>query len=262
MLSAIGVLLLSVVPGALSVGAVRSGHLQAQPGKSKTAQAAIVNAKNPPPATYEDDEIRLQLPAGWMIATKEHPAVAPSLGPEHYITGNGRLLLMKNGYTLSLAYNTGHTSGIVGGRFVEILAIPWLDSDQAWTCSLSLVQSPEPANRALMFVNLSFHTGDEAVREKCDIHKDLGYWTKHGTEKEFIGEQRWLAGYFTTADGGWFFQSDGAACGEKAYALTTSAETPEELPPVSDPVLQKMITEAIDIVGSVSYKRCPPAMIR
>lgn len=73
-----------------------------------------------------------------------------------------------------------------------------------------------------------------------------------------MGEQRWFAGYFTTADGGWFFDSEGDSCGQKVYTLTSRAQTPEGLPSPDDPSLRKVIQEAIDIVDSIQYKRCPP----
>jgi len=74
-----------------------------------------------------------------------------------------------------------------------------------------------------------------------------------------VGERRWFGGYFTTEDGGWFFESEGDACGEKAYTLTFEADSPDMLPVMGDSQLRRIIHEAIDIVDSIHYKRCPPA---
>jgi hypothetical protein len=74
-----------------------------------------------------------------------------------------------------------------------------------------------------------------------------------------VGYQRWFAANFTSASGGWFFASDGSGCGDKVYTLTSKAKTPEELPDPNDPNLKKTIAEAIDIVDSIQYKRCPPS---
>ena len=150
-------------------------------------------------------------------------------------------------------------SGIEGGRFIEVLRIPWLDTGAAEDCSLHLSQSAQPASRTLMFLNIIFRTDDPEVRGTCGIQKALGYWTDKGGGRQIVGDQRWFAGSFTTADGGWFFESDGTNCGKKAYTLTSKAKTPEELPVVGDSDLKKIVTEAIDIVDAIHYKRCPPA---
>ena len=108
-----------------------------------------------------------------------------------------------------------------------------------------------------MFVNIIFRTDDPEVRGKCGIPKALGYWTDKEGVRQIVGEQRWFAGFFTTAEGG-FFQYQGASCGEKAYTLTSKAKSPDELPVPDDRELRKTIAEAIDIVNSIHYKRCAP----
>jgi hypothetical protein len=70
--------------------------------------------------------------------------------------------------------------------------------------------------------------------------------------------KRWLAGYFTDADGNWFFRSKDASCGWKAYTLTTDALRPRELPDDKNQQLRETIDEAIYIVDSIEYKRCAP----
>lgn len=255
----IAVLFLLLVSGAVNCGLALKVDAQAPSTKSRTAETESAHAGRTSPKVFEDDEIKIRIPVGRIIATGDHPAVAPYDGTGSSITqAKGKLLLSKNGYTLALAYDTEHASGIMGGRFIEMLRIPWLGADEAWDCSLYLGGYPQPASRTLMFMNITFRTDDTKVRETCGIPKDLGYLTNEGGEKHFVGEQRWFAGYFTTAGGGWFFQSDGNGCGDKAYTLTSKAETPDELPAVGDPDLKKTIAEAIDIVDSIHYKRCPP----
>lgn len=95
------------------------------------------------------------------------------------------------------------------------------------------------------------------MQEKCGIPKPLGSWVQNGAVQDLVYD-RWFAGYFTTARGGWFFESDGAGCGEKAYTLVSSARTPEELPVEREVKLRKMISSAIDVVNSIHYKRCAP----
>lgn len=241
-----------LVSGAVNGGLAPNSDAQVPSAKPRTSETETAQARPASPKVYEDDEVKIPIPAGWMIATGDHPAVISQ-------AKSGLLLLAKNGYTLALAYHTEHASGIVGGRFIEVLRIPWLSADEAWDCSLHLGSYPQPASRTLMFINIFFPTGDPEVREKCGIKKALSYWTNEGGTRQIVGEQRWFAGRFTTAEGGWFFESDGTNCGKKAYTLTSKAKTPEELPVVGDPDLKKIVTEAIDIVDSVHYKRCPPA---
>lgn len=254
-------ILLLVVSGAANFGLAFNSQAQAPSKKAKAEESE--NARRTSQKVYEDDEVRIEIPVGWTIATGDHPAVASYEGAGSSIVhADGRVLLAKNGYTLALAYHTEQVSGIIGGRFIEVLRIPWLSADEAWDCSLHLGSYPQPASKTLMFMNTFFPTGDPEVREKCGIKKALSYWTNDGGTRQIVGEQRWFAGSFTTADGGWFFESDGANCGKKAYTLTSKAKTPEELPVVGDPVLKKIVTEAIDIVDSIHYKRCAPAAPR
>ena len=110
-----------------------------------------------------------------------------------------------------------------------------------------------------MFNNLIVDSGLSEVRQNCRIRKDLGNWVDQDTSESFVGERRWFGGYFTTEDGGWFFESEGDACGEKAYTLTFEADSPDMLPVMGDSQLRRIIHEAIDIVDSIHYKRCPPA---
>lgn len=249
-----------LVSGAVNGGLAPNSDAQVPSAKPRTSETETAQTRPTSPKVYEDDEVKIPIPADWKIATDDHPAVAPYDGAgSSIISAKGKLLLAKNGYTLALSYHTEQVSGIIGGRFIEVLRIPWLSVDEAWDCSLHLRSYPQPATRTLMFINIFFPTGDPEVREKCGIKKALSYWTNEGGTRQIVGEQRWSAGSFTTAEGGWFFESDGTNCGKKAYTLTSKAKTPEELPVVGAPDLKKIVTEAIDIVDSVHYKRCPPA---
>jgi hypothetical protein len=206
---------------------------------------------------YEDDEIKLQIPAGWLIATGDHPAPTNAEGSALSLA-NQKLTLLKNGYTLALDYQAEHASGIEGGRFLEVFNIPWLeDSAVATSCSQYLRSIPQPASRTLMLMSLTFRTGDPNVRQICAIQKNLGHWSNQ--EERNVGEERWFGAYFTTATEGWFFPAVGAGCREKSYTLTSQAKTLEELPSADDPALKKTLAEAIDIVDSIHYKRCPPS---
>jgi len=243
--------LIFIICAALSWGVPLNVVAQASATKPKSAEKPKLRRASP--RTYEDDEIRLRIPPDWTIPTGNHSAVGSSVAAGPSITqAKRKLLLQKNGYTLALAYDTEHASGV--GRFIEMLTIPWLDIEDAWTCSLHMSSWAQPASRTLTFQNLILDTGLQEVREGCGISKDLGYWTDSG----FAGERRWFAGFFTTADGGWFFLSAGEGCGKKTYILTTGATAPDQLPDYGDTELSSIIQQAIDIVNSIHYKRCPP----
>ncbi len=117
---------------------------------------------------YENDEIKAVIPATWKASAAK-----------------GALLLTKEGYVLRIACNTQQTRGIMGGRFIEVFSVPWLDTDDGGTCSMYVSEVPQPASRALLFINMILQTGDSNVSEHCGIRKDLG--------------RRWFAGYLSTA---------------------------------------------------------------
>jgi hypothetical protein len=230
-------------------GSVASASPQSPAVEPKINPISEVRTTGTSQRVYEDDEVKIPIPAGWMASAPAHPSAPPSLR---------ELLLKKDGYTLDLFPNSHQVSGIAGGRFIEVFEIPWLDHDQAWDCSLHFIRVPEPVSHALMFINLTLATDDSRVREICGIGKDLSYRTQGGKGR-IIGYRRWFGGFFSNGLGGWFFDSEGTGCGQKAYTLTSSAKTPEELPVIGDPNLKKITNEAIDIVHSIQYKRCPPA---
>ena len=215
------------------------------------AQQVPVNTKQNIVGTYEDDQVKLAIPRDWKASVEQE-------------YDEKRLLLEKNGYTLTLAFRTQHASGIDGGRFYEAFQIPWLkDPSQIQTCSLALQEVPRPASRALMFVDILLDTSSARVREHCGLdHKVPESITVPGAAGKKIVITRWFAGYFTAGAGGWFIEESRDTadenCESKLYTLTSSARQAGELPVPSDANLQRIIREAIDIVNSIQYKRCAP----
>ena len=224
------------------------------PSAKRMSGTNAMQAKLATLKAYEDDEVKIPIPTGWMVATGNDPAVTAYVNQAN----SGLLLASNNGYRLALSYRAGQVSGVLGGRFIEVLRIPWLTVDETWDCSLQIGSYPQPAGRALIFKNIFLPTKDPEVRQKCGIKKDSSHPTNAAGARLIAGEERWFAGIFTTAHGGWFFESNGKNCGQKAYTLTSTAKTPEELPIVGDPDLKKTVAEAIQIVDSIYYKRCAP----
>lgn len=208
---------------------------------------------------YEDNEIKVVVPADWKQITvpnsPDDPAfrrIAARLWVRLPPTGTG-LVLAKGRYTLVLRFQSGHASGIEGGRFIEAFRIPWLeDSDDMRVCSGYLWKRPQPANRELIFINYWLSPFKPELLRACGIPEEFD-------KRRGMAERPWLAGYFTTAELSWFFHSEGAGCRMRTYTLTSDAETPQQLPDALDPTLQKVIAQAIHIVDSIQYKRCSPA---
>ena len=157
-----------LVLGVVNFRFALNSDAQVPSAKLRTSKTESAQVRATSPKVFEDDEVKIPIPAGWMIATGDHPAAA--------ITGAKGELLSRNNYTLSLAYDTEQASGIIGGRFIEIFKIPWLDTGDAWDCSLHLSQTAQPASRTLMFLSIIFRSDDPEVRGNCGIQKpsDIG----------------------------------------------------------------------------------------
>lgn len=224
-----------------------------------------VRPLNPPPrsgsrlSAYEDNQIKLLVPADWEQITVPKNADDPALRriPSRLWvslppTGEG-LVLAHGRYTLVLKFLSGHASGVDGGRFIEAFRIPWIEEvSDMWSCGGYLAEYPQPVNRELIFINYWFTPHTQETRRVCGIPEELD-------QRRGMAQRPWLAGYFTTAERSWFFHSQGTGCPMRTYTLTSDAKTPEELPDALDPTLQRVIAEAIHIVDSIQYKRCPPA---
>ncbi len=250
------------------VCAVARGPMMATSGQTPSVKPTQEPNSHAPRTfldVYEGDEVRIPIPSGWSVSVPDnhaisktdYPAVAQTFAPA---PGDG-LFLTKNGYILTLAYNSGHASGITGGRFIEVLQIPWIDDPfEGWDCGSLLQRRSQPVNRILLFTSLILDPAAPEVREKCAIPTEHGDGTNDDVTNSLVAGKRWFAAYFTTVHyPGWFFESDGAGCAEKAYTLTSGAKAPGELPMVDNPDLKKIIKEAIGIVASIRYKRCPPS---
>ena len=257
-----------VAIGILICGPVNRVCAQAPSAIPRATQKQATQAKSIRPNIYEDSEVKFPVPSGWSVSVpdnhaiskKDYPATPQTFAP----TPGSGIFLSKNGYTLTLAFESGHASGVTGGRLIEILQVPWIDDPfEGVDCSSLLRRNKQPVNRTLVFINFILDPNDSEIREKCEIPNDFGgKASDEGTKDHAVG-QRWFAGQFTTTvHGGWFFESDGVDCGEKAYILTSAARTPIELPLANDLALKKVIQEAIGMVASIHYKRCPPSDIQ
>src|SRR2546423_1765812 len=242
-----GLLLIFMTPAAATARG------QSLPKSPATQSSHASERSRNSPSVYEDRYVRIKIPEGWKIAetgfSEDDPRMPHRPGvPQTFMpTPGSGLLLTKMNYTLTIAYKTGHASPITGGRFIEVIRIPWLEEiSDSWGCSTYLRQIPQPMNKNLMFVNLGFDHPNSESRTQCQLPVD------------FAVGRRWLAGYFTTTLGAWYFESGGPGCPEKAYTLTSGAEKPFELPDPNDAVLRKIIHEAIGTVASILYKICPP----
>jgi len=225
----------------LGCGLFTTVAAQDQPGNPQPM------AQRASPRVFEDDQVKVLIPPGWTIS--EGDSATPP-----FLRVGRHLQLVKNGYTLSLAYDTQPQSGVTGDRFTQVFAIPWLAPAQtapvapAHTegCAFSLRRNQQPASASLLFIGFLMDTADARVRVNCAIQTDLG--------------ARWFAGFFTIQNGGYFLHSSGAGCSDKVYALSSQAKTADQLPASSDPALKAIIGEAGRIVNFIQYKRCALAV--
>ncbi len=222
-----------------------------------TAAAQAQTAKRAPSASpgtnvFEDDEVRVPIPAGWKRTLQLSPST-------RQYPSQGTLLLEKDGYTLTLAYVTGQASGIIGGRIIEEFGIPWSTEPKGdqWACAGSFAHVPQAADRTLIFENLIVDTTLANTREACAV-RDLTDPSLNSSQERYTGGQRWFGGYFTP-DGGYFFGDwpGDSTIYSRSYSLTTSAQTVDKLPSPDNPHLAEIIQQAIDIVDSIQYKKHP-----
>jgi hypothetical protein len=227
-----------------TISPAQTPPLGSKQGQVKKTDTALLSKK-----IFEDDRVRILIPPGWKVLKVGSPddprAAHPPAVPQTFIPSPGHgLLLSSKGYTLTLAYATGHASPIIGGRFPEVFTIPW--PSDSWACGDGFQKIERRTGHEMRFVSLILDNPNAQIREFC------------GLPENAVFTHRWFAGYFTTADEGWFFPSEGDDCPEKAYTLTSNAKIPAELPHAGDPLLKQTIDEAIGIVASIRYKRCPP----
>lgn len=198
---------------------------------------------------YDDDQIAIKIPAGWnvidtQVRIKASADAFPALtGYAVPITSKSGLVLEKRGYLLALVHSAGSTR-VPGGSFSEVLRIPWLpELSQEETCSVFMRKYPQPVNRRLIFINLVLVIADKTAENACAIHDNRA--------------RRWFLGYFTTA-GSLSFSSICENCSEKIFTLSTIIKSPAELPDLDDHLFRTIRDEAVGIVDSIRYKRCPP----
>jgi hypothetical protein len=207
---------------------------------------------------FEDDRIKVKIPERWSV----HPATETVTGDRIYEQPIGAVLA-KGPFRLYLLTHHGQASGIVGGRFAEIVQYvsPWIDmNDSPWPSCPSEIQVVETA-----------------VNDKL-FRRDLYFDTTHASKKALAEcgnpaskQVLWYGSYFiepcpTKDCGGGFFLShqfqsgkpwpDGSGISEDemTYALTYDTKTPNALPTKSDPELRAALKEVNAIVSSIVYK--------
>lgn len=258
------VVLAFVGAAALGFGAVSSA--QSTAAVSIPSRVPRQRHNHAPPSFFENAEIGIHIPPGWSVSVPDYDPYSktqfPSMTAFNALAGldpRSGLILTKNGYTLALAYETGHTSGVEGGRFEEEFRMPWIEDDQGSECSLHFKTSQHPVDGALIFTDLILDPSNPDVRKVCVLPENFANKANGKGSKRLMGKHRWFAGSFSTATQGWFMDSSNPYCADKAYALTSPATTPNELPLAEDPALKNIVNEAIGIVGSIRYKRCAPS---
>ena len=219
-----------------------------------------------PQSVFEDDRIRVEIPAGWSV----QPATEHVSGDKPFELPIGALLT-KGKYRLYLLSHQEQSSGIEGGRFSEVVQYiaPWIDmSESPWLPCPSEIQ------------------GSGAVTDNKLTRQDLYFDTAHATKKALadcgnpsVNGTLWYGSYFVETCHG---KDTPRACGsffliyedlsgknpqprtvngstrskewQMVYAMTLDTKTPNALPMKNDPGLLAVLREASVIVGSIVYK--------
>lgn len=210
---------------------------------------------------FEDDRIRVELPDGWSAR-----AVTVDISgdkPFQYPIG---AVFTKGKYRLYLVTHDQQVSGIIGGRFEEIVPYvsPWLKGDYSYLCLTQ--DSKATVSKKLSRVDRFFNTirANSEMVANCsdpDVKGNLwygSYFLETCNEKDprscggffleyqdFSGraaEDRTVNGVTMTAEN------------EMVYALTYDTTTPNELPIKGDASLRAALREATQIASTVVYK--------
>lgn len=211
-----------------------------------------------PRSVFEDDRIRVVIPAGWSV----QPATEHVSGDKIFDLPIGALLT-KGKYRLYLLTHYGQASGIEGGRFSEVVQYvsPWIDmSESPWLpCPSEIQGSQAVADKKLARQDLYFDTADASEKALAEC----GNPTVKGT--------LWYGSYFverchgkdTPRACGSFFLTYQDVSGKEpqlhndwqmVYAMTLDTKSPDALPMKDDSGLRAALREASEVVRSIVYK--------
>ena len=226
---------------------------------------------NPLQNIFEDDRIKVIVPRGWTV----EPETSPVYGADYNVVGE-RIVgaVLKNGnYRLYLLTHKSQASGIVGGRFAEIVSYvsPWLanvPNDFGNTCIGHLQNQATPVNRQLSRVDLYFNPAKVKKQSQLTAFKQCGRPARRG--------DLWYGSYFTEtcpAGGQPPLERDRGCDGyflvyqnlsgkapqqdpdwEMVYALTYNTNSPNGIPLRGDRTLRRVMQEANGIIDSIKYK--------
>ena len=231
--------------------------------------AALASLPNSPAQAgrhiFEDDRIRVEIPAGWSI----HTATEHVRGDQPFELPIGALLT-KGKYRIYLLTHKQQASGIEGGRFSEVVnyVSPWIDmSESPWLPCPSELHAEESSGKTLAREDFYFDTKHASAKDLSDI----GNPTIQGT--------LWYGSYFVeTCRGkdiprtcGGFFLIYQDLSGkpprprtvhgstiesewQMVYSVTYDTTAPNALPKKNDSQLQTVLKEADQIVASIVYK--------
>ena len=132
--------------------------------------AALASSPNSPAQAgrhiFEDDRIRVEIPAGWSI----HTAIEHVRGDKPFELPIGALLT-KGKYRIYLLTHKQQASGIEGGRFSEVVnyVSPWIDmSESPWLPCPSELHAEESSGKTLAREDFYFDTKHASAKDLSD----------------------------------------------------------------------------------------------
>jgi hypothetical protein len=206
---------------------------------------------------YQDEKIRVAIPARWTAKIDVQPATVERGGSPAIALG---LVLRKGKYILTLCSECMQVSGIFGGRFYEVAGLvqPWYRSNpDIWTpCGEpEAVPVSDVVSRTDFWYRREAHRPPDPDGTACNQPQtDATVWYGSLFVNSCVGvpKNQNCGGWFLTR--GWLLDKSTADdLDEMAFGLSYDTMDPNQLPHRGDADLKKVLAEASGIVRSVKF---------
>ena len=206
---------------------------------------------------FEDDRIKVSIPAGWAV----RKATVHVTGDEEYDQPVGALLT-KGKFKVFLISHNSHASGIMGGRFSEVMQYtdPWVAAEYADACPLQAVRHRVSSKLSRYDLYVDSSNADNKARKHCGNPTASGvlwygsYFVENcrGEDEPHECESPFM--YYEDLAGKPQAESQYQGPWASTYTVTYDTKTPDALPRKGDPELEHILEEGGSIVNSIHYK--------
>jgi hypothetical protein len=215
---------------------------------------------------YSDDRIKLIVPAGWQIEKPIDPIVATHesdlLLRGYKVTLPG-VELVRDHFIVFLLTHEGHSSGIRGGRFDEMInfVAPWIRGDRPTSCNPRQETTPVTDEISRVDLYLDTRTATQQAVEDCGApSRKAVLW--YGSFFTARCPKAGPDGEFPDCDGHFINYealtrkplTDNPVGDEMVFTLSFRTFNPDELPAKDDPALIKFLKDGTDVVKSIEFR--------